>query len=97
MLGYMAVDLKLISDMETYQIIEIMVTRGISFISKGYAEANNKSFILFNPNKPTSYITYFNSYGHSMIQLLPNKTLDWVNPEKLNLDNYSDDGPIGFP
>ena len=97
MLGYMAVDLKLISDMETYQIIEIMVTRGISFISKCYAEANNKSFILFNPNKPTSYITYFNSYGHSMIQLLPNKTLDWVNPEKLNLDKYSDYGPIGFP
>ena len=36
-----------------------------------------------------------NLYGHSMMQLLPTKILDWVDPKGFNLDNYSKDGPIG--
>ena len=30
-----------------------------------------------------------------MIQLLPTKVLDWVNPESFNLDNYYIDIPLG--
>ena len=30
-----------------------------------------------------------------MIQLLPTEILDWVNPKEFNLDNYSNDSPIG--
>ena len=29
-----------------------------------------------------------------MMQLLQTEILDWVNPKNVNLDNYSDDGPI---
>ena len=30
-----------------------------------------------------------------MVQLLPTEILDWVNPKYFNLDNYSNDSPIG--
>ena len=29
------------------------------------------------------------------MELFPTEILDYVNPEKSNLDNYSDDAPIG--
>ena len=31
-----------------------------------------------------------------MMQLLLITILGWINPEKIKLDNYRDDGPIGF-
>ena len=46
---------------------------GISMISKGHAEANNKFLKSCNPNKLTSFIIYLdanNQYGQSMMQLL---------------------------
>ena len=63
---------------------------GFSIIYKDYAQTNNKSY---DPNKPTSHIIYLdinNSYCHLMMQLLPNQILDWFNPEKFNLDSYTD-------
>ena len=68
-------------------------------IFKGYAEANNKFLKSFDADKPTSHITYLdanNLYGHSTMQLLPTKLLDWINPKDFNLDNYSNDNSIGF-
>ena len=50
-----------------------MITGGISVISKGHAEANNKFLKSYNPNKLTSFIIYLdanNQYGQSMTQLL---------------------------
>ena len=64
----------------------------------GYVEDSNKFSKSFHPKKPTSYIKYFDTntlHRHSMMQLLPNEILDWVNPEKFNWDNYSDHVPIG--
>ena len=51
-------------------------------ISKGYTEVNNKFL-------KSLYITNLdvnNLYYHSMMQLLPNEILDYVNP-----DIYTDD------
>ena len=56
---------------------------GISMTCKGFAEANIKFLKSYDASKPTSYITYLdanNLYGHSMMQLLLTKILDWVNP-----------------
>ena len=50
-------------------------------ICKGYAEANNKFLKSNDANKPTSYIRYLdanNSYGNSMIQLLPTDILKYL-------------------
>ena len=63
MLRFNDVNLKLISDIEKYQFIEIM-------ICKGYIEANNKFLKSYDANKPTLYIIYLdtnNLYRHSMI------------------------------
>ena len=30
-----------------------------------------------------------------MMQLFPTEILDWVDPKDFNLDNYSNDSPIG--
>ena len=75
-----------------------MIRGGISVISKGYAKANNRFSVSYNPNKLTSYIICSDSnnlYEHSMIKLFTFKLLDWVNPEKINFENYCDDSPIG--
>ena len=56
-------------------------------IPKGYVEDSNKFSKSFHPKKPTSYIKYLDTntlHRHSMMQLLPNEILDWVNPEKFN-------------
>ena len=50
------VDLKLISDIETYQFIKSAIRAGISMVCKGYAEGNNKFLKPYGANKPTSYI-----------------------------------------
>ena len=41
MLRFADVNLKLISNVEKYQFVEIMISGDISMICKGYAEANN--------------------------------------------------------
>ena len=70
-------------------------------ICKGYVEANNKFLKLHNANKRTSYMIYLdanNLYGDSMMKLLLNEILEWVDPREFNLDNYSRinlDIPIG--
>ena len=59
---------------------------GISIISTGFAESKNEFLKLHNPIKAASYIIYLNANN----LVLPNQILvDWVNPEKFNLDKYS--------
>ena len=55
---FTGVGVKLISGIEKYQFIEIMIRGDNSMISKGYSEANNKLLKLYNPNKSASYIVY---------------------------------------
>ena len=43
MLRFTNVNLKLILDIEKYQLVESLIRGGISMVFKGYAEANNKS------------------------------------------------------
>ena len=98
MLKFIDVNLKLISDIGKCQFIESSIRGGISMICKNYAEANNKFLKSYDANKCTWYIIYLdanNLYGHSMMQLLSTEILDWVNPKDFNLDNYSNNSPIG--
>ena len=84
------VRMKLISDAEEYQFIESMIRGYMLMISKSCTEANNKLLISYNPRKAILYISYLdanNLNSHSMMQRLLNEILNWVNPEKFNLDN----------
>ena len=98
MLKFTDVNSKLISGIENYQYIESTIKSGISTICKSYAEANNKFLILYyKDNNPRSimYLDAINLYRHSMLQIRPTETLDWVNPKDFNLDNCSYRSIIG--
>ena len=42
-----------------------------------------------------TYLETDSFYGHSMLQLLPTEILDLVNPKDFNLENYSNNSPMG--
>ena len=95
--NFFCIRLKLIWDTEKYHFIEGMIRGDISVISKGYAEANNKFLKSYDPSNSTSYVIYLDTnylYGHCIVQLLPFEVLDWVEPGKFNLGNYSDNSSV---
>ena len=73
------VDLDLITDLETMDMIERQTRGGLCFVgSKRYVEANNKYLENYDPSKPSTYIMYWdanNLYGWAMVQYLPYKGL----------------------
>ena len=88
MLRFTDVNLKLISETETYQFIESMIRGAI--ISKSYAESNNKFSKSHDASKPTLYIIYLDLnilYGHLMKQIILTEILERVNPKDFNVDN----------
>ena len=92
---FTSVRMKLISDAEEYQS---MIRGYMLIIFMGCTEANNKFLRSYNPRKAILYISYLdanNLNNYSMMQRLPNEILDWVNPEKFILENYSDNVSIG--
>ena len=52
-----------------------------------------RDLFCYDSDKTTSYKTSL--YGHCMMNLLPTEIYDQVNPKDFNLDNYSNDSPIG--
>ena len=72
MLTFKNINLKLISNTEKYQFIEITIRGGISMICKSYAEANYNFLKSYVTNKPTSYILFLNTsslYKHSTMRI----------------------------
>ena len=92
MLRFTDANLKLISDIEKYQLIESTIRGGIFRICKGYVD-----YKPYDSNKPVLYIIYLdanNLYVPSMMQLLPTEILDWVDPKDFTLDYYSNGSVI---
>ena len=58
MLKMTDVKLEKISDIDKYLFIKKESRGGISYIAKRYAKANNKYMSDFNPEKPSTFITY---------------------------------------
>jgi len=53
----------------------------------------------FNPEKEDSYLMYLdanNLYGWAMSQLLPTRDFQWLDPESINLDNYTEESEKGL-
>ena len=66
MLKMTSIKLEKISDIDTYLFIEKGTRGGISYIAKRYAKANNKYMNDYDPEKPSTFITYLdknNLYG----------------------------------
>ena len=78
MLKINGVKLGKISDIDQYLFIEKGTWGGISYIAERYAKPNNKYMIDYDPNKPSTFITYLdknNLYGWAMSEYLLMKNL----------------------
>ena len=74
------VELVLLTDMDMHLMIERGMRGGISMVSKRHAKANNPRVEGYDPEQPTSYITYLdanNLYGWAMSLSLPKKNFHW--------------------
>ena len=52
------IELEKISDIDKYLFIEKGTRGGVSYIAKRYAKANNKYMNDYNPEEPSTFITY---------------------------------------
>ena len=72
---------------------------GISYIAHRHAEANNKYMKDYDPERDSSYIVYLdanNLYGWAMSQSLPCGDFKWLDPDKVNLEHYTNDSKKGI-
>ena len=73
---------------------------GISYIAKRYAKANNKYMNDYDPEKPSTFITYLdmnNLYGWAMSEYLPYGGFKWLkNVDEFDVMSVSENSPIGY-
>ena len=101
-LKFTKVKLETLHDIEMHQFLERGMRGGISMISHRYAQANNKYLQEYDPEKPTSFITYQDSnnlYGEAMTQSLPVSDFTWVDEKDVksfNVMTVQDDADTGY-
>ena len=81
-------ELEKISDIDKYLFIEKGLRRGISYIAKRYAKANNEYLNDYDPKKPSTFILYLdvnNLYGWAMSEYLPCGRFKWLK----NIDKFA--------
>lgn len=74
-----------------YLFFENGVRGGISMITHRLAKANFPQMKNYDPNKPNSYIMYFdanNLYGWAMCQYLPTGSFKWIEGDSLSLEEW---------
>ena len=100
MLKMTGVKLEKISDIDKYLFIEKGLRRGISYIAKRYAKANNKYMNDYDPKKPSTFISYLDMnslYGWAMCEYLPYEKFEWLNNVyEVDMISISEKSPIGY-
>ena len=100
MLKMTGIKLEKISDIDQYLFIEKGTIVGISYISKRYAKANNKCMSDYDPEKPSTFITYLdknNLYGWSMSEYLLYEGFQWVkNVDGFDVMSVSEKSDTGY-
>ena len=87
MLKMTSIKLEKISDIDIYLFIEKGTRGGIYYIAKRYAKATDKYMNDYDPEKPSTFITYLdknNLYGWAMSKYLPSGGFRWVK----NVNNF---------
>ena len=77
-------ELELLTDIDIQLSIENGLRGGISMASKRFNKANTPKVPDFNPNKPKTWIQYYdanNLYGWAMSQALPTGGFEWIDPD----------------
>ena len=100
MLKITKIKLKLISDIDKYYFVEKVLREGISYISKGFSEANNKYMKNYYPTKKSKSIIGLdanNLYSYSMSQYFSYGEINWVkNVGNLDVSSISKSGLYGY-
>ena len=100
MLKITDVKLEKISDIDKYLLIEKGSRGGISYIAKRYAKGNNKYMNNYDPEKPSTFITYLdknNLYDWSMSKYLPYGEFNWLkNGDKFDVNSVNEKSDIGY-
>ena len=81
MLKMEKIELEKISDIGKHLFIEKGRRGGVSYAAKKYAKANNKYMNDYDPEKPSTFITYLdknNLYGWSLSEYLPFERFEWL-------------------
>ena len=100
MLRMTGVKLEKISDNDKYLFFEKGLRRGLSYIAKRYAKANNKYMNDYDPKKPSKLITYLdmnNLHGWAMSEYLPYGEFKWLKiVDEFDVNSISEKSPIGY-
>ena len=88
------IKLEKISDIAKYLFIEKGSRGGISYIAKRHTKANNKYMTDYDPEKPSTFITYLdknNLYGWAMSEYLPYGEFEWLeNIDEFDINSISE-------
>ena len=105
-LKHTKVELDLIEEKDMYLMVESGIRSGISTISNRYSRANNPLVEGYDPQKPTTFITYLvanNLYGASQSEPLPVGDFRFLTPEEIcqldfekNIHSTPEDSPTGY-
>ena len=85
MLKMADINLKLITDIDMYQMVGKGLRGGVSYIANRYSKPNNKYLSDHDENKDSSYLMYLdvnNLYGWAMTQPLPTGRFKWLKEDK---------------
>ncbi|CAG8834072.1 6342_t:CDS:1, partial [Racocetra persica] len=93
-------ELKLMTNMDEYLMVENSIRGGMTMASYRYAKANNPKCPDYDSSKPKFWVLYedFNAlYSGTMMQYMPTEILEKVGPEKVSdIRSIAPDAEIGY-
>ena len=97
------VKLDLLTNIDMLLMVEKGIRGGISHSIYWYAKANNKYMKIYDKNKESSYLQYWdenNLYGWAMSQKLPVNNFDWIKDTfqftEDFIKSYNEEGDEGY-
>ena len=85
MLKMTDINLELKTDIDMYQMVEIGLRGGVSYIANRYSKPNNKYLCDYDKNKDSSYLMNLDAnslYAWAMCQPLPTGRFKWLKEDK---------------
>ena len=93
-------ELKLMTDMDEYLMVENGIRGGMTMVSHRYAKSNNPQCPDYDPSKPKSWTLYEDMnalYSGAMTQYMPTEILGKVSPEEVpDIQSIAPDAEIGY-